>query len=266
METRMTFSGQPETSSLAELADPMVDLSTTYAPIYRQLSTLFRRFIVRSQWPVGERIPNQEALAAQFGVNPATIRKAISTLETEGLVRCTRRRGTFVTAKPADAHWYDIATDWSRAVRAYDGLALKLLEDKEVKEVPARLGAGGSPARRYRRLRRLYRRGRAPLLVEDSYLDEQICQKVDRAELRNIPAIKLVERFVKVKRADQTLRFGIADGEMSQLLNVPLNAPLAIVRLSVDDAHSVRSLETTAYIRGDTIRVVEPISFAKRAK
>jgi len=260
----MTFSARQNARSLAELADPMVDLSTTYAPIYLQLSTLFRRFIVRNQWPVGERIPNQDALAAQFGVNPATVRKAISALESEGLVRCARRRGTFIIAKPPDAHWYDIATNWPGAVRAYEELALKLLEDKEARDIPHRLRTGGSPARRYRRLRRLYRRGRAPLIVEVSYLDERICQKVDRSELRNTPAVALVDRLVKVKRADQKLRFGIADGEMSQLLNLPLNAPLAIVHLSVDDENYDRCLVSTAYIRGDTIRVIEPISFTKK--
>jgi len=262
----MTFSAPKDAPSLAELADPMVDLSSTYAPIYLQLSTLFRKFIVRNQWPVGERIPNQHALAAQFGVNPATVGKAISALEAEGLVKCSRRSGTFVIAKPQDAQWYDIASDWAHAVRAYDGLAFKVLEDKHVTEIHARLRTGGASARRCRRLRRLYRRGGVPLIVEDAYLDDRICREVERAELRNTPAIKLVDRLVPVKRADQTLRFGITDGETSQLLNVPLNAPLAIVRVSVDDERSVRCFESTAYIRGDTIRVVEPISFVKTAK
>jgi GntR family transcriptional regulator len=266
VEIGMTFSDPPEAPSFANLADPTVDLSTSHVPIYLQLSTLFRKFIVRNQWPVGERIPNQEALAAQFDINPATVRKAINVLERDGLVKCSRRRGTFVTAKPPSVHWYDVATSWSAALRAYDGLTPKLLEAHDVKELPARLRAATSPARRYRRLRRLYHRGQVPLLVEDCYLDDRICQKVDGAELRHTPAIKLTDRFVRVKHADQTLRFGIADGEISQLLDLPLNAPLAIVHLRIDDEHSVRCFESTAYIRGDTIRAVEAINFAKRAK
>jgi GntR family transcriptional regulator len=106
----------------SELADPAVDLSNTYAPIYVQLSTLFRKFIVRDQWPVDQRIPNLEALAAQFGVNPATVSKAIGTLETEGLVECSRRRGTFVVAKPQKTRWYDVATDWSGSVISFEVL------------------------------------------------------------------------------------------------------------------------------------------------
>jgi GntR family transcriptional regulator len=108
----MTFSDASDPPQFGELAYPTVDLSNTHAPIYVQLSTLFRKFIVRNQWPVGQRIPNLEALAAQFGVNPATVSKAIGALETEGLVECSRRRGTFVVAKPQKTRWYDVATDW----------------------------------------------------------------------------------------------------------------------------------------------------------
>ena len=259
----MTFSEASDQLPFGELADPTVDLSNTHAPIYVQLSTLFRKFIVRDQWPVGQRIPNLEALAAQFGVNPATVSKAIGALETEGLVECSRRRGTFVVAKPQKTRWYDVATDWSGAVRSYDGLTFKLLKDKDVKDVPIELHEHGSPARHYRHTRRLYRRGRVPLIVEDSYLDDRTYQKADRAGLRKTPAIKLVDRFVSPKRAVQMLRFGIADGEISRLLNVPLNAPLVTVHLSVDDETSLRCLESIAYVRGDTIRVVEPIIFAK---
>jgi GntR family transcriptional regulator len=260
----MTFSNASDPPLFGELADPTVDLSNTYAPIYVQLSTLFRKFIVRNQWPVGERIPNLEALAAQFGVNPATVSKAIGALETEALVECSRRRGTFVVAKPQTAHWYDIATDWSGAVRSYDGLTFKLLKD--VKDAPIELCGHGASARRYRHIRRLYRRGRFPVIVEDSYLDDRTYRMADHAGLRNTPAIKLVDRFVRSRRAVQTLRFGIADGEISRLLNIPLNAPLATVHLSVDDETTLRCLESTAYIRGDTIRVVEPIIFANKSK
>jgi hypothetical protein len=49
-------------------------------------------------------------------------------------------------------------------------------------------------------------------------------------------------------------------------LTVPLNAPLATLHLSVDDETTMRCLVSTAYIRGDTIRVAEPIIFAKKNK
>jgi GntR family transcriptional regulator len=257
----MTFAAQQKAPLLAGLADPAVDLSSTRAPIYVQLMTLFRRFIVRSQWPVGHRIPTHDALALQFGVNPATVRKAIETLAAEGLVSCSRRRGTFVIAKPPNAKWHDIATTWKGVLHAYDDLPSKLLEEREVKAILPRTPATDGPPRRYRYARRLYRRGNMPLIVEDSYLGETVYKKLCKSALRTVAPIRLVARHTRVKRADQTVRFGIADGEISNLLDVPLNAPLAIVRLSIGDEDSACCFESTAYIRGDTVRLIEPISF-----
>ena len=260
----MTFYGQQMTPSAADLANPMVDLSNTRAPIYVQLSTLFRRFIVRGQWPVGNQIPTHDALAMQFGVNPATIRKAIDTLEVEGLIECSRRRGSFVIAKPANAEWYEIASTWKNALHAYDRLTFEMLEAGEASELPAGSHTGGSAARDYVRMRRLYRRGTFPLVVEDSCLDRTIYKKIGRSALRNAGLAALVDRNARVKRAEQIFRFGIADGEMSKPLDVPLNAPLAIVHLSIFGDGSAPLFESIAYFRGDMIRIVEPIKFSKK--
>lgn len=265
MEARMTLHARQK-GAVSDIANPMVDLSSTRAPIYLQLSTLFRRFIVRSQWPVGDRIPTHDALAMQFGVNPATVRKAIDALEAEGLVACSRRRGTFVIAKPSNAEWYEIATTWEGVMHAYDGLAAELLETDDAKEIPGRFQAGGSSARRYRYTRRLYRRGSVPLVVEDSYLDKTLHKKINRAGSSNTALLNFVDRHARVERADQTLRFGIAGREISQLLELPLNAPLALVHLSVFAAGAVHCFESTAYIRGDMVRVAEPIRFSKKSE
>ncbi len=243
-----------------DLADPMIDLSSTRASIYVQLATLFRRFIVRGQWPIGNRIPNHDTLAVQFGVNPATVRKAIASLEAEGLIECSRRRGTYVIAKPPAAERYEIATTWNGALHAYDGLTPKLLESTETKEIPPEFPRS-VPARRYRHMRHLYRRGHAPLMVVDSYFDDTVYKKIGKSGLRGLAPISLVERHLKVERVDQTLRFGIAGSEMSKLLRVPLNAPLAILHLSVIGASASHSFASTAYIRGDMIRVAESIRF-----
>lgn len=66
-------------------------------PIWMQLVTEFSRRIVVGQWPAGARIPGVRALAAELGVNPNTIQRALSELEREGLCRSERTSGRFVT-------------------------------------------------------------------------------------------------------------------------------------------------------------------------
>jgi DNA-binding FadR family transcriptional regulator len=51
----------------------------------------------------GEQLPNETALAAQFGVAPVTLREALSILRSRGIIETRRGRhgGSFVCARPA---------------------------------------------------------------------------------------------------------------------------------------------------------------------
>jgi DNA-binding GntR family transcriptional regulator len=228
------------------------------------LSTLFRRFIVTGQWPVDGRIPTHEDLAAQFEVNPATVRKAIAMLEDEGLVRRLRRHGTFVLAKPADAEWRRIGTTWADALKTYDGLAVEMLDAQDVARVPEPFHESGTQAAGgYRFARRLYRRGRDAIMLEDSYLDQKLRRRIGDAKLAQAPALVLLDKLsgFTMERAEETIRFGIADAELSAVLNIPLNASVAIIHQSVFGPGGELCFEAHAWMRGDLVRISEPIRF-----
>lgn len=246
---------------MTESLGVIVDLMSTRAPIYVQLSTLFRRFIVTGVWPVGAQIPTHETLAAQFEVNPATIRKAIAMLEEEGLVDRFRRRGTFVIAKPASAEWFEIGTTWTSAVDAYDTLQSELLESGDVGAI-AKFHPDGALAPGYRYLRRIFRRNGKPIVLEDSYIAQSLRAKLGDARLARVPALKLIAqtRGLRISRAVETIRFGIADGKVPALLKLPLNAPVAILHQAVLSQDTL-VFDARAYVRGDLVRITEPIEF-----
>lgn len=60
-------------------------------PIYRQLIDQVRRMIAGGQLKAGDDLPSVRELALEHAVNPMTISKAYSMLETEGLL--VRQRG-----------------------------------------------------------------------------------------------------------------------------------------------------------------------------
>ena len=68
---------------------------------YRELAAVLREAIQRGDYPEGATLPKQEELAAQYGININTVRKAVAVLEAEGLVDSVRRRGTVVRPRPA---------------------------------------------------------------------------------------------------------------------------------------------------------------------
>jgi GntR family transcriptional regulator, phosphonate transport system regulatory protein len=64
--------------------------------LWRQIESAIAADIARRLYPPGERLPTEQALAARFGVNRHTLRRAMAALEARGLVRIEQGRGSFV--------------------------------------------------------------------------------------------------------------------------------------------------------------------------
>ncbi|MEL6136497.1 MAG: phosphonate metabolism transcriptional regulator PhnF [Cyanobacteria bacterium J06628_6] len=74
--------------------------SQNSAPIYLQIAESIRKRIDEQTYQLGERLPTEAKLAAQFGVNRHTLRQAVSVLRQEGILHVEQGRGTFVAARP----------------------------------------------------------------------------------------------------------------------------------------------------------------------
>lgn len=61
-------------------------------PIYRQIVEQVRRMIAGAQLPPGDLLPSVREVAGAHAINPMTVSRAYSLLESEGLLE--RRRGT----------------------------------------------------------------------------------------------------------------------------------------------------------------------------
>ena len=66
-------------------------------PIWQQLAEQLARRIVTGLYPPGSRFPTVRELAAEAGVNPNTMQRALGQLENEGLVITNRTAGRTVT-------------------------------------------------------------------------------------------------------------------------------------------------------------------------
>ena len=66
-------------------------------PIYAQLVEQIQLGILNGDYPPGSNIPSVRTLAIEAEVNPNTMQKALSELETQGLLFTNRTAGRFVT-------------------------------------------------------------------------------------------------------------------------------------------------------------------------
>ena len=180
-------------------------------------------------------------------------------LEAEHLVKRYRRRGTFVTGILVAADGFCIPTRWEEVLAAFEGLKAEVLESMTVKTVPSPFH-GGEQARGYAFSRRRYRRNGRAAALEESWLDSSVRGS-------GVHPLRLLERSrsAKIERAELTLRFGIADREHAVALGAALNAPIAILHLSVLGRGSRLHYESVCFYRGDAARVAESIRFPERA-
>jgi len=65
-------------------------------PLYQQVKDSLRRMMLTGLLEPDEKLPSVRSLATQLAINPNTIQRAYSQLETEGYVYTVSGRGTFV--------------------------------------------------------------------------------------------------------------------------------------------------------------------------
>ena len=68
-------------------------------PIWQQLAQQLRERIVKGEYPPGSHFPTVRELAAQAGVKPNTMQRAMGHLEADGLVITNRTAGRTVTER-----------------------------------------------------------------------------------------------------------------------------------------------------------------------
>ena len=80
--------------------------------LYRQIADQVRQLIRLGEFPVGQRLPAERDLAAQFGVSRPSVREALIALEVEGLVEVRVGSGIYVLRREAAASARTVDTEY----------------------------------------------------------------------------------------------------------------------------------------------------------
>ncbi len=96
--------------------------------VFQSVSAALRDRLRVGEWRPGERLPSIAQLASEYGVGTGSIREALRSLQSVGLVRIEHGRGVFVVDRPAAA---DLALHFAGAGT---GLLLALAEARRIIE------------------------------------------------------------------------------------------------------------------------------------
>lgn len=68
-------------------------------PLWQQIRDALDREVAEGRFAPGDRMPTEAALAARFGVNRHTVRRALAAMQEAGVLRARQGAGVFVTGR-----------------------------------------------------------------------------------------------------------------------------------------------------------------------
>ena len=77
--------------------------------IYEEITDTYERYIRLGVLREGERLPSVRALAVKLGINPNTVERAYTELETRGLIRTIPKKGVYVLGSQTHSRLYEEA-------------------------------------------------------------------------------------------------------------------------------------------------------------
>ncbi|MEZ8141007.1 GntR family transcriptional regulator [Enterovibrio norvegicus FF-33] len=154
---------------------------STRLPLFIQISELLRREISAGYWLPGERLPTEAELAKKLGVAVGTLRKALTELESNGLLERKQGSGTYVKTTPDNSavyHFFRLELQSGGGLPNADILNVERLSNTHVASL---LGLpSNAPLWRFRRLRKL---DQQPAAMEEIWIDGRHIEHVTPEEV-----------------------------------------------------------------------------------
>lgn len=104
-------------------------------PIYLQIVDIIKVKIISGEYRAGEKVDSVRNLAQDFEVTPNTMQKALSDLESQGLLHTMRTKGRFVTDDKDHINVLRRKMASSEVVKTVDYLRKLNYRDEEINDI-----------------------------------------------------------------------------------------------------------------------------------
>ncbi len=212
----------------------MRPLSRTGAgTLYHQILRGLTGRIESGEVGVGDRLPSEADLVAEFGVSRTTARRALDELRRQGLVRREPGRGTFLASprlRSNLAYLHSFSEEIERWGYTPGARLISQEERAADEEVAARLGVEvGEKVLFVRRLRLADER---PIFVCDSYLPIERFPALKDADYGTVSLTRLLEERTgrKVEHARQWIGAATTAEDVAELLEIQAGVPVLKIR------------------------------------
>lgn len=227
------------------------------SPRHAAITAAIRDQIRSGAFAPGSALASESELSARYAVSRGTVRQALATLRSEGLISGGRGRRP-VVARPTLSQSFDQMVSFSawakRLGRTPGARTIELARRPATGEIAAKLGIDpGRPTFQYKRVRLL---DGEPAMLEVSAFVEPVGRLLLDLDLDGGSVYaQLIERGVALVEAEQEIAAIAASAEQAALLEVPRRAPLLEVRRRVLDPDGVPLEWSHDFYRGDAFAI-----------
>lgn len=221
--------------------------------LYRQIAASIRSEIGTARLPPGAKLPSITAMAAQFGVAPATVRQALALLADEGMIRTRHGSGSYVTEAPPRRPTLVLELGWPALAEQVRGNKALILEADDAS--PPLEAADGTPAASYRRMKRVHRLASGPpyalvdLYVARRYFDRRPTQFEAGMVLPLLDELGGAE----LTTMRQVFRLGAADAETARHLGLPIGGPVGWLKRALRSRDGVVAYWSLGYFHPEFV-------------
>jgi GntR family transcriptional regulator len=198
-------------------------------PLYYQLETILRKRISSGELARGDLLPSEEALAKEYNMSRITVRQALSSLESDGLIVRKRGKGTFVSKK----HTYLESPKFTGFIEDLISMGIRTkskILDISMVEGPQNIQEHlelevGTQLFRIEKIRLVEG---SPFSYVLNYLPPDIGQKIKTEDLIVKPLLMILEDDLGIKATEavQSIEATIADTHVASLLGIRVGDPL----------------------------------------
>lgn len=240
-------------------------------PLYSQLVNIIKRNISAGTLPSGALLPSEAELCRIFNISRSTVRQAIGTLETDGLVTRKQGRGTFV-AEPKMRRRAENVYSFTSEISAMGMTPSSTILEYDVVTPTAKiinmLEMNGHVTQVYR-FTRVRNVDGQPLILETSYYPTYIYPKLTREllETHSFYSLLYEEGIVPFSALDTYQSVAMSAGEAEILGCRPGACAFSVQRRTRTETGVVYEF-TQSLIRADRVKLEislqrEGVTFAR---
>lgn len=236
------------------MTDPHTVDRESPLPLYAQVKRRLQGRILA--WPAdNDRFHTDEELCELFKVSRATVRKALSELEHEGLLQRRQGFGTFVNRQKIEESFSaqaNFSDQWAEAGRSLT-VDLRQLELRPCpEEFASALGLPGGSEVLF--LERFRVAGAMRIAWDRRYIPADVARGIARREFGKVSLLAVLGRKVEFDRGETQIESALAGDEYAERLHLLPNDPVLVRHMTYFSVEQQAVMAGVSVYRADQVR------------